>query len=174
LLISNHNSFRVMFDKIASGCFIWKIYLYFSIGKGQPSPVEVSAPSNTTGWDSPVSVLTISHVGLWSHVRIHFFSYRIGFFSWMLYSCTNHIITRISIQTAGLAFGGTGLCSYRVRGADGSCAEHLTVESHTVFICQQSYLLSFWYSITHSLFHPRLKTFPFCKSSPLQSFLSSS
>ena len=28
----------------------------------------------------------------------------------------NRIITRFSIQTAGLAFGGTGLCSYRVRG----------------------------------------------------------
>ena len=36
---------------------------------------------------------------------------------------------RICIQTAGLAFGGTGLCSYRVRGVDGSCAKHLTVES---------------------------------------------
>ena len=32
----------------------------------------------------------------------------------------------------GLAFGGTGLCSYRVRGVDGSCAKHLTVESYTV------------------------------------------
>ena len=30
--------------------------------------------------------------------------------------CSNHITTRISIQTAGLAFGGTGLCSYRVKG----------------------------------------------------------
>jgi len=36
------------------------------------------------------------------------------------------MITRISIQTAGLAFGGTGLCTYRVTGVDGSCAEHLT------------------------------------------------
>ena len=42
---------------------------------------------------------------------------------------SNHIITRISIQTAELAFGGTGLCSYRV---DGSYAKHLTVESYTV------------------------------------------
>ena len=41
----------------------------------------------------------------------------------------------------GLVFGGTGLCSYRVRGVDGTCAERLTVESYTVFICQQSYLL---------------------------------
>jgi len=48
---------------------------------------------------------------------------------------SNHTITRISIQTAGLAFGGTGLYTYRVRGVDGSCAEHLTVESYTVFIC---------------------------------------
>ena len=29
-LISNHNSFRVLFEKIASVYFIWKIYLYFS------------------------------------------------------------------------------------------------------------------------------------------------
>jgi len=44
----------------------------------------------------------------------------------------NHTITRISIQTTGLAFDGTGLCSYHVRGVGGSCAKHLTVESHTV------------------------------------------
>ena len=44
-----------------------------------------------------------------------------------------------SIQTAGLAFGGTGLCSYRVRGVGGSCAEHLTVESYTIIISLQSY-----------------------------------
>jgi len=56
---------------------------------------------------------------------------------------SNHKITRISIQTAGLAFGGTGLCSYRVRSVDGICAQHLTVESYTVFIRQQSYLLLF-------------------------------
>jgi len=31
---------------------------------------------------------------------------------------SNHIITWISMGTAGLAFGGTGLCSYRVRGVD--------------------------------------------------------
>jgi len=41
-------------------------------------------------------------------------------------------LDKISIQTAGLAFGGTGLCSYRVRRVDGSCAEHLAVESYTV------------------------------------------
>jgi len=40
----------------------------------------------------------------------------------MLYK---HII-RITIQTAGLAFGATGLCSYHVRGVEGSCAKHLT------------------------------------------------
>ena len=47
-----------------------------------------------------------------------------------------------------------------------------SVESYTVFICQQSYLI-IWYSITHSLFHSRHKTFFFCKSFPLQPFLSS-
>ena len=37
------------------------------------------------------------------------------------------------MQTAGLAFGGTGLCSYRVRGADGSYAEHSTKEAYTIW-----------------------------------------
>ena len=36
MVISNHNSFRVVFDKIASAYFIWKMHLYFSIGNGQP------------------------------------------------------------------------------------------------------------------------------------------
>jgi len=45
----------------------------------------------------------------------------------------------ISIQTAGLALGGTGLCSYRVRSVVGSCAEHLTVESYTVIYAANSY-----------------------------------
>ena len=38
------------------------------------------------------------------------------------------------VQTAGLAFGGTSVCSYRVRGVDGRCADHLTVESYTVLL----------------------------------------
>ena len=72
----------------------------------------------------------------------------------MLY---NRTITRFSTQTAGLAFGGTGLCSYRVRGVDYSCAEHLTVESYTVFICQQSYLLLFGIPSPTDSFIPGLK-----------------
>ena len=36
LVMSNHNSFRVLFDKIVSVYFIWKIYLYFNIENGQP------------------------------------------------------------------------------------------------------------------------------------------
>ena len=35
LVISNHTSFRVLLDKIASMYFIWKIYCYFNIGNGQ-------------------------------------------------------------------------------------------------------------------------------------------
>ena len=35
MVISNHNSFPVLFDKIASVYFIWKINWYFSIGSGQ-------------------------------------------------------------------------------------------------------------------------------------------
>jgi len=41
------------------------------------------------------------------------------------------------LQTAGLAFG--GLCSYRVRGVDGSYAKHLTVESYTVIYAANSH-----------------------------------
>ena len=36
LVISNHNSFRMLLDKVVPVYFIWKIYLYFSIGNGQP------------------------------------------------------------------------------------------------------------------------------------------
>jgi len=43
------------------------------------------------------------------------------------------------IQTARLAFGGVGLCSYRVRGVDGSRSERLTVESYTVIYAANSY-----------------------------------
>ena len=55
-------------------------------------------------------------------------------------------------------------------GVGGSCAEHLTVESYTIIISLQSYFY-YWYSITHSLFHSRLKSFLFCKSSLPQPFL---
>ena len=48
-------------------------------------------------------------------------------------------LLHIRIQTAGLALGGTGQCSYRVRSVDGSCAEHLTVESYTVIYAANSY-----------------------------------
>jgi len=47
-------------------------------------------------------------------------------------------------KTAGLAFGGTGLCSYRVRGVDGSCAEHLTTEFYTV-VMLLTFILSYMY-----------------------------
>jgi len=51
-----------------------------------------------------------------------------------------------------------------------SCAEHLTVESYTIIIFLQSYFY-YWYSITHWLFHSRLKSFLFCESSLQQPFL---
>ena len=56
---------------------------------------------------------------------------------------SNHTTTRIKIQTAGLAFGGTGLCSYRVRGVGGSRAQHLTVESYTVIYAANSHSYSY-------------------------------
>jgi len=38
-----------------------------------------------------------------------------------------------------VAFGGTGLCAYRVRGVDGNCAKHLTVETYTVIYAANSH-----------------------------------
>jgi len=90
------------------------------------------------------------------------------------YRPSNHIITRISIQTAGLAFGGSGLCFYSIRGDDGSCAKHLTVESYTVVTRHAANIHTYYYSysINLSLLHSRLKTLLFCKSFPPQpSFL---
>ena len=72
---------------------------------------------------------------------------------------SNHTTTLISIQTAGLAFGGTGLCSYRVSGVDGSCAEHLTVESYTVVILIITIIFP---TLTHSF----IPTALVCKSFP--------
>ena len=68
------------------------------------------------------------------------------------------------MQTAGLAFGGTGLCSCPVTGVDGSCAKHLTVESYTVVLLLTVILVIIiiiisFPSPTRSLFHSRLKTF---------------
>ena len=55
-------------------------------------------------------------------------------------TCTSVLAScAIAIQTAGLAFGGTGLCSCCVRGVDGSCAKHLTVESYMVIYAPNSY-----------------------------------
>jgi len=64
---------------------------------------------------------------------------------------------------------GTGLCFYRVRGVDGICAEHLTVEFYTVFICQRSYLLL--YGI-HSFFPVLKPSFSTNLSHCSHSFLS--
>ena len=36
LVISKHNSFRMLLEKNCFGVYYWTIYLYFSIGNGQP------------------------------------------------------------------------------------------------------------------------------------------
>jgi len=77
-------------------------------------------------------------------------------------------ITRISIQTAGLAFGGTGLCSYRVKGVDGSCAKHLTVESYMVIYAANSYTYIISFSSPTLSFIPDLKPFFSANPFPLQ------
>ena len=67
-------------------------------------------------------------------------------------------VPRISIQTAGLAFGGTGLCSCRVRGVDGSCAKHLTVESYMVVMLLNFILIIISFPSPTLSFIPDLKS----------------
>ena len=54
---------------------------------------------------------------------------------------------------------------------DGSCAEHFNCRILYDLYLPTVILTIIWYSITHSLFHSRLKTFLFCKSFPPQYFL---
>jgi len=56
-----------------------------------------------------------------------------------------------------LAFGGTGLCSYRVRGVDGSCAKHLTLESYTVVMLLTFILIIISIPLPPHSFMPDLK-----------------
>ena len=44
MVISNQNSYRVLFDKIVSVYFIWNISLYFSTGNGQPREPALCGP----------------------------------------------------------------------------------------------------------------------------------
>ena len=85
--------------------------------------VRLSRSKLITGVNDRYDVAKFSKSRVWSKVPEG---------STIVFECySNHIATWISIQTAGLAFGSTGLCSYRVRGVAGSCAKHLTVESYT-------------------------------------------
>ena len=70
-----------------------------------------------------------------------------------------HTTTRIRIQTAGLEFGGTGLCSCCVRGVDVSCTKSLTVESYMVIYASNSYTYYYWFSSPTLSFIPDLKPF---------------
>jgi len=57
-VISNRNSFRVLIDKIASVYFIWKIYLHFSTGCGQPK--EPALPAEGSDPDPGARALALS------------------------------------------------------------------------------------------------------------------
>jgi len=45
----------------------------------------------------------------------------------------------ITCYVLSMTFGGTSLCSYRVRSVDGSWAKHLIVESYTVIYAANSH-----------------------------------
>ena len=63
-----------------------------------------------------------------------------------------HSVTATQFRSISMPAGfRRHLCSYRVRGVGGSCAEHLTVESYTIIIALQSYLLSYLLLVFH---HP--------------------
>ena len=53
-----------------------------------------------------------------------------------------HIIRKLEPRPLEWHLAGTGLCSYRVRGVDGSCAKHLTMEFYTVVMLLTSILIS--------------------------------
>jgi len=100
------------------------------------------------------------------HARNIYFILFYVYFTFILFlvRCVDVLLTLI--LTAGLAFGGTGLYSYRVRGVDGSRAKHLTVESYTVVMLLTVILIIISFpSPTHS-FIPGLK--PFFSANPSQ------
>ena len=68
----------------------------------------------------------------WLQLRDHVALFFTPILDHLRCSPSSNIITRISIQTAGVAFGGTGLCSHHATGVDISCAKHLSVEFYTV------------------------------------------
>ena len=110
--------------------------------------VLINTRSQLTNWTDPVT--RRAH---WSALLIHFLP--IGCIVYWLFNDTSEHIcfyflvclfsmlvvltTGIRIQTVGLAFGGTGLCSGRVRGVDGSCAKHLTLESYMIIYASNSH-----------------------------------
>ena len=67
-------------------------------------------------------------------------------------------------------FGGICLCSYHVRGVDGSCAKHLTIESYTVVMLLTVILIiiSIYHSHTLSF---RVENLPFLQILPAAAFL---
>jgi len=77
----------------------------------------------------------------------------------------------LSHSGAWISVRGTGLCSYRVRGVDGSCAKHLTVESYTVVVLLTFIIIISIPSPRHS-FIPDLNL-PFLQILPTVAFLSS-
>jgi len=77
----------------------------------------------------------------------------------------------LSHSGAWISVRGAGLCSYRVRGVDGSCAKHLTVESYTVAMLLTFIIISSIPSPRHS-FIPDLNL-PFLQILPTVAFLSS-
>jgi len=53
-------------------------------------------------------------------------------YSGLSFSCCIQVLSCLESRPLEWRSAGTGLCSYRVRGVDGSCAKHLTIECCTV------------------------------------------
>jgi len=64
LVISSHDSFRVLFDKIASAYFICKVYLYFSIGKANPGNQHCANSIGTLSFSMPVRRRSMKRYGV--------------------------------------------------------------------------------------------------------------
>jgi len=82
---------------------------------------------------------------------------------------TRSAVVRYVVQTEGPELFGE---SRRPEQYDISCYDR-TRSKKVIIVTEHPTvrLTIIWYSITHSLFHSRLKTFLFCKSFPLQPFV---
>ena len=102
------------------------------------------------------STFKAAHTAIYLVLRDRWYIVALGPIYYTFYT-TNYSDKRRTETHLTQRSAGTGLCSYRVRGVDGSCAKHLTVDHYTVFYPLTVILIIISFpSPTHS-FIPGLK-----------------